>query len=231
MGWVVRLAFSRLSMLLPVRLIAETRTVIVFEHPAPSWSPHILLVPKRPIRSLRQLRPNDVALFGEMVRLAFSLAATRNLYERGFAVLVNGGAYQDVAQLHLHLAGLDRGLQYATPSWRPDVVLLEEAGLVAFEHPRAQREVHIAIMPSAGLTWRDLHGPPGDRLGQTLVGVGQRLVVQSGLASAGYTLLASVPPGGAQEVVCFHLVGGARREDPGDQTGSQEADGGAQRLG
>jgi histidine triad (HIT) family protein len=121
MGWMVRLAFARLSMLLPVRRVTETSDIIAFEHPAPAWTPHVLLVPKRSIRSFQQIRPDEESLFGEMVRLAFSRAATRDLYRNGFAVLVNGGAYQDVAQLHLHLAGLDRGLEYAAPSSRPDL--------------------------------------------------------------------------------------------------------------
>jgi hypothetical protein len=101
---------------------------------------------------------------------------------------------------------------------------MEVAGIVAFEHPRAQREVHIVIVPSEHLGWRDLEGVPGERLGQALVGAGQRLVDRSGLASTGFTLLASVSPGGADDEVCFHLVGGARCEPGGDQTDGPEAD-------
>jgi histidine triad (HIT) family protein len=229
MGWVVRLAFARLSALLPVRRVAETGTVIAFEHPAPSWSPHLLFVPKRSIGSFLRLRPDDAPLFGELVRLAFAVAARQELDANGFAVLVNGGAYQDVAQLHLHLAGLDRGLQCAAPASRPELTLLEVDGLVAFEHPRARREVHVAIVPSERLAWRDLDGVAGERLGRSLVGVGQRLVRQLGRESAGFTLLASVPAGGDAEAVCFHLVGGDRREARADALDDGEPGGTAQR--
>jgi histidine triad (HIT) family protein len=220
MGWVVRLAFSRLSMLLPVRRVAETSTVIVFEHPAPSWNPHLLLVPKRPIRSFLHLRRADVALFGEMLGLAFATATRLDLYGKGFAVMVNGGSYQDVAQVHLHLAGLDRGLAYATPlpgtdqplPLDPDQAPREADRLRAFEHPRPQRAVHVVIVPEARLAWNDLGGGAGERLGRALVSVVQDGVRRSEVLSAGFTLLASVPAGGALEAACFHLVGGAARE-------------------
>jgi histidine triad (HIT) family protein len=210
MGWVVRLAFARLSWLLPVRRVAETATVLAFEHPAPAWRPHMLFVPKRSIRSFRQIRQEEAALFGQMVRLAFSIAAARDMYENGFAAMINGGAYQDVAQAHLHLAGLDAGLRFVTPSARPERVLLEADGLVAFEHPVAQRAAHLVIEPVSRLRWRDLDSASGERLGEALVGVGQQLVARSETLAAGFTLLASVAPGGAEDAVCFHLVGGGR---------------------
>lgn len=152
-----------------------------------------------------------------MLRLAFAVATRREMYGNGFAVLINGGAYQDVAQAHIHLAGLDAGLHYAAPTSRPALPLLEEAGLVAFEHPEPRRAVHVAIVPSEHLAWGDLAGPAGVRLGEAIVGVGQRLVARYGLASAGFTLLASIRPGGERDAVCFHLVGGARHEPEGAQ--------------
>ena len=116
MGLVVRLAFARLWWLLPVRRVAQTAGVLAFEHPAPSWQPHILLVPKRAIPSLMKAHTTDAQLVGEIVRLGMGLALRRKLAERetdpGFALMVNGGTYQDVPQLHFHLAGLNNGLRY-----------------------------------------------------------------------------------------------------------------------
>ena len=216
MGWVVRLTFAHLAWLLPVRRLAETRTVVVFEHPAPSANPHILLVPKRPIRSFPRFRGDDAALFGEMIGLALVTAERLDLYRAGFALTINGGRYQDVAQAHLHLTGLDRGPVCATPASRPFSALLATDGLLAFAHPRPQREIHLAIVPDEPRAWRDLDGSAAERLGRALAGVGRRLVEQDDALRAGYTLLANVPPGGAHAAVCFPLVGGARRQPPAD---------------
>jgi diadenosine tetraphosphate (Ap4A) HIT family hydrolase len=213
---VVRLTFAHISWLLPVRRVTATRTVVVFEHPAPSWNPHILLVPKRPIRSFLHFRGKDAALFGEMLRLALGTAERLDLYRAGFALTINGGRYQDVAQAHLHLTGLDRAMAYAAPPSRPGLGLLTMDGLLAFEHPRPQREIHLVIVPEKPSTWRDLDGGAAERLGRALAGVGRRLVEQDAALRAGYTLLANVLPGGAHAAVCFHLVGGALREPPAD---------------
>jgi histidine triad (HIT) family protein len=211
LGWLVRAAFAYLSMLLPVRRVAETATLIAFEHPVPSWSPHVLLVPKRSLASFVQIQASDARLVGDIVRLAFSIAARRKLYTHGFALLVNGGAYQDVRQLHFHLAGLDDGLDYAAPRSKPNVSILETSGLVAFEHPLPRRDVHVALMPTERLSWSDLAGPAGEQVGRELVTAGQRVVEQLRLTLTGFTIVASVPPGGAHHHVCLHLVAGGRR--------------------
>ena len=226
MGFVVRLAFGRLWWLLPVRRVAQTARVLAFEHPAPSWQPHLLLVPKRSIRSLLAARPADAAYLGEIVRLGFGLAVRRGLASgetgTGFALLVNGGTYQDVPQLHVHLAGLDEGLRYDTPA-RPtpqdatdDHLLAQHAGLMAYRHPQPQRQVHAVIWQTGWpadkpLVWRDLAGPPGEEIGRALLPLTQGLVERLNLGSDGFTLLASVAPGGLDAPVCFHLVAGDRR--------------------
>ena len=157
-----------------------------------------------------------------MIRLAFAVADARGMYGSGFAVMVNGGAYQDVPQAHLHLAGHDQGLLYPAPTSRLERTLLDEAGLVAFEHPEPRRQIHVAIVPSEHLAWRDLSGEVSVRFASALVGVAQRLVARYGLASAGYTLLASIGPDGARDPVCFHLVGGGRREPVGARSATPE---------
>lgn len=214
MGLVVRLTFAWLWWLLPVRRVGQTARVLAFEHPAPSWQPHILLVPKRAIRSLVAARPADARLVGEIVRLGLGLALRRRLAEHetdpGFALMVNGGTYQDVPQLHFHLAGLDNGLRYTTPERRSGSVLVETASLAAYAHPQPQRAVHVVVWPARPLVWTDLAGPHGEETGRELATLAQRLVEHLRLGADGFTLLASVRPGGLEDAACFHLVGGAR---------------------
>jgi diadenosine tetraphosphate (Ap4A) HIT family hydrolase len=222
MGLVVRLAFGRLWWLLPVRKVGQTARVLAFEHPAPSWQPHLLLVPKRAIRSLLAAETADVGLVGEIVRLGLGLALRRGLAERptgsGFALMVNGGTYQDVPQLHFHLAGLDNGLRYTTPTRHTasataeQPVLAQTTVLTAYQHPQPQRLVHAVIWPTdERLVWCDLAGPRGEEIGRALVPLAQQLVRHLGVGESGFTLLASVPPDSLDGPVCFHLVGGDRR--------------------
>jgi diadenosine tetraphosphate (Ap4A) HIT family hydrolase len=213
MGLLVRLAFGRLWWLLPVRRVAQTRGVLAFDHPAPSWQPHLLLVPKRSIRSVLAARPADAPLVGELLRLALVLAHRRGLHRQGFALLVNGGAYQDVPQLHFHLAGLDDGLRYTLPPQAPTrPPLLRTSNLAAYRHPRPQRAVHLAILPTTTLTWTDLAGPRGEAVGWELLLLAQGLIPRLQLGAAGFTLLASVLPArssdGFDRSVGFHLVAG-----------------------
>ena len=124
--------------------------------------------------------------------------------------MVNGGTYQDVPQLHFHLAGVNNGLRYTTPEHRSGPVLVETATLAAYAHPQPQRAVHVVVWPAERLVWADLAGPRGEEIGRELAPLAQQLVAQLQLGSGGFTLLASVPPGSLESAVCFHLVGGGR---------------------
>ena len=68
---------------------------------------HILLVPRRHIKSLTDLAAGDDALIGGMVRKARDLAREHGLAERGFRLVFNCGddAGYSVHHIHLHLVG------------------------------------------------------------------------------------------------------------------------------
>jgi histidine triad (HIT) family protein len=98
-GW----SFAHLSAFIPVDKLYETEWVVAFRHPKPSYPTHILIVPKRQIQSLSALTEADLPVLGEVVKTAQHLARTLALEEKGFRLIVNGGAYQDVMQIHWHL--------------------------------------------------------------------------------------------------------------------------------
>ena len=98
-GW----SFAHLSAFIPVDKLYETEWVVAFRHPKPSYPTHILIVPKRQIQSLLALTEADLPVLGEVVKTAQHLARTLTLEEKGFRLIVNGGAYQDVMQIHWHL--------------------------------------------------------------------------------------------------------------------------------
>lgn len=100
---LVGFVFAMIPFALPVERLVETPHWLAFLHPHPSYPLHILLVPKRAIASLKELRPEDALLLAEMVGVVQQLVARFNLDTHGYRLITNGGPNQDIPQLHWHL--------------------------------------------------------------------------------------------------------------------------------
>lgn len=98
-GW----SFAHMSFALPVRRLRETPSLLAFHHPHPSYAVHILLVPKRAIGDLSELRPADSDFMVDLFATVQSLIKEFSLEQKGYRLIANGGKYQDVPQLHFHL--------------------------------------------------------------------------------------------------------------------------------
>jgi histidine triad (HIT) family protein len=92
-----------MSFAIPVNRLHETPTLLAFHHPKPSYAVHILLVPKKAIGSLMDLQPEDRDFLVDVFQITGQLVKELDLTEQGFRLIVNGGEYQDVPQLHFHL--------------------------------------------------------------------------------------------------------------------------------
>lgn len=99
MGWI----FSNLSFVLPVNRLAETETLIAFHHPDPSYTTHILLVPKRKYKSVLEIPSDDIDFMIDLFDTVKKLVHISGLEELGYRLVVNGGDAQDIPQLHFHL--------------------------------------------------------------------------------------------------------------------------------
>jgi histidine triad (HIT) family protein len=98
-GWI----FQHMSWSIPVERLAETASLIAFYHPTPSYPVHILLVPKRNYASLSALPPEDTAFQRDLFLTVAKLVQDLSLEQKGYRLICNGGAYQDVPLLHFHL--------------------------------------------------------------------------------------------------------------------------------
>jgi histidine triad (HIT) family protein len=98
-GWI----FAHMSFAIPVHRLRETDSLLAFQHPSPAYPVHILIVPKRAYASLLDLPPQDAAFLTDLVEMVQSLVRELGLEGKGYRLVVNGGEYQDVAQLHFHL--------------------------------------------------------------------------------------------------------------------------------
>ena len=91
---------NHLPFAIPVERLRETDSLMAFFHPRPDYPCHILLVPKKAIRSLADLDPADPFL-ADLVSAAQSLVAEYHL--PAYRLIVNGGEYQEFPHLHFHL--------------------------------------------------------------------------------------------------------------------------------
>ena len=98
-GWI----FEHMSFAIPVKRLYETDTLLAFYHPRPNYPVHILLVSKKGISSLMDVTQDDDPFLEDVFRTAQILVERLNLADSGYRLILNGGEYQEVPQLHFHL--------------------------------------------------------------------------------------------------------------------------------
>lgn len=86
-----------------VEKVLETENVLAYRHTRPFWETHIVVIPKRHISSLLELKAADDPLLLELF-VVIKQVATMVCDERGAArVLTNLGEYQESKHLHFHV--------------------------------------------------------------------------------------------------------------------------------
>jgi diadenosine tetraphosphate (Ap4A) HIT family hydrolase len=88
---------------LPVNYLRKTQNWVAFLHPSPSHRVHVLIMPKHPIASLAYLSDTPETFYIELFDCVRSLVNELELEKSGYRLVMNGGRYQDVPQLHFHL--------------------------------------------------------------------------------------------------------------------------------
>jgi histidine triad (HIT) family protein len=97
---------------IPSKKVYEDEHTYAFEDINPQAPTHVLIVPKKHIRGLKEARGEDSELIGLCHLAAANIARQRSI-EDGYRTVVNVGprAGQSVFHLHVHLIG-GRGLQW-----------------------------------------------------------------------------------------------------------------------
>lgn len=90
-----------MSFVIPVHRLRETETLMAFHHPKPSYSFHVLLVPKKSVASLKDFDSKDTTFLSDLYSTVQSLVDEFHL--AAYRLIVNGGEYQVFPQLHFHL--------------------------------------------------------------------------------------------------------------------------------
>jgi histidine triad (HIT) family protein len=92
---------------IPSTLLHGDDLVIAFRDIAPRAPTHILLVPRRHIRSAAELTEADAPLVGRLFAVAAEIARAEGIVDAGYRLVSNVGRWggQTVDHLHIHLMG------------------------------------------------------------------------------------------------------------------------------
>lgn len=209
-------AFEHLTPLMPIDKIGEDAQVIAFYHPVKHWDKHIVIVPKKALRRFTVFdfgSKFDRKVASSVYQIAQKVAGQKNLDT--YTVLVNGGQYQDVPQVHFHLAsgqdknGRSLGTEKIQDNHGPGIVTGIET-VRAFNNARPSREVDIILSPVGkvnSLADLDLNKPVNREVLIDILRSAQSLV--SSLNLPAYTLLTNASNKGRNSHLYFNLVSGS----------------------
>ncbi len=92
---------------LPSEFLYEDDTMVVFKDIHPHAPIHLLIVPKKHIRSINDLGEDDKSIVSETIDIAKMMAVKTDISRSGYKLLFNveKGGGQVIFHLHLHLMG------------------------------------------------------------------------------------------------------------------------------
>lgn len=92
---------------IPANKVYEDDHSLAFRDVNPQSPTHVLLIPKKHIRSLNESTAEDHAVLGHLLCVAPQIARQEGIADGGFRVVINTGADagQSVWHIHLHVMG------------------------------------------------------------------------------------------------------------------------------
>ena len=92
---------------IPTEKVYETEEILAFKDIHPAAPIHILVVPKKHISMLTDLKPEDEALIGKIYTTINKIAEQEGFKKQGYRVIANCGkdSRQEVMHIHFHVLG------------------------------------------------------------------------------------------------------------------------------
>ena len=92
---------------IPADIVYEDDRCLAFRDIAPQAPTHIIVIPKKELRSTNDITPEDAPLIGHLYCVMGELAKREGIAEAGYRIVTNCGpdACQTVPHLHYHLIG------------------------------------------------------------------------------------------------------------------------------
>ena len=90
---------------IPSNKVYEDEEILAFKDIEPAAPIHILVIPKKHISSLIEVKENEIELIAKIYKTINQIAKEQGFAEKGFRVIVNCGedGGQEVGHLHFHL--------------------------------------------------------------------------------------------------------------------------------
>ena len=91
----------------PTEFLYEDDDFVVFKDNHPAAPVHLLVVPKKHIRSINDLQKDDEAIVSGLFMIARDMAKDQGIHTSGYKLLFNveKGGGQVIFHLHLHFIG------------------------------------------------------------------------------------------------------------------------------
>ncbi len=92
---------------IPTDFLYEDDQLVAFKDINPLAPIHLLLVPKKHIRSINDLDDSDTSIVSDLIMTAKNMAEKMSVNKSGYRIFFNveKGGGQEVFHLHLHLIG------------------------------------------------------------------------------------------------------------------------------
>ena len=92
---------------IPSDIVYEDSNYLAFKDSNPQAPVHVLIIPKKRISTINDLKKEDKEVVGEMIFIAKDIAKSLNIDDNGYRLVFNCNDYggQTVYHIHLHLLG------------------------------------------------------------------------------------------------------------------------------
>ncbi len=92
---------------MPAAIVYEDDRALAFRDINPKAPVHILVVPKKGIARISEVRAEDEPLLGHLLTVAAQIARQEGIDDSGYRLVINKGrdAGESVPHLHVHLLG------------------------------------------------------------------------------------------------------------------------------
>jgi histidine triad (HIT) family protein len=92
---------------IPATIRYEDDDVLAFDDIQPIAPVHVLVIPKKVIPSVAQMKEEDTFVMGKLIAVAKKVAEDLKISENGYKLLIRVGQHggQEIQHVHLHLVG------------------------------------------------------------------------------------------------------------------------------
>lgn len=92
---------------MPAKKVYEDEEIIAFYDINPQSPVHLLVIPRKHISNLLDIKQQDADLLAKMIMTATILAKKHDIAETGYRIVINTNRYagQSIDHLHIHILG------------------------------------------------------------------------------------------------------------------------------